>query len=312
MTKPLSLTIVICTYDRDRLLRKCLSALDRQSTPRDYFEILVIDNKGTAACRKACIEFDVRYVHEAKTGLSHARNTGYENTKTQWVLYLDDDGIPNEDLIEQFGVATSNPDIKIIGGRYSHYFEQDAPKWIHNYYQGFYEATDSDRLAKLKPGEHLSGGIMAISKSLLVETDGFNPDLGMSGKRFGYGEENEVQDKIRNLGYHIFYHPGMKMSHLVQPHKHSMRSRIQMAYAHGRDATVSVQKNKSIEFAKDVIRIVFITVPYDIGRILFRPNFRWQNGIISTLGKLAAALGRLQDRNTPLINDNTEINQKNT
>jgi glycosyltransferase involved in cell wall biosynthesis len=293
MINSLSLTIVICTYDRDRLLRKCLSALAGQSISRDRFDVLVIDNKGTSACQQTCTDYSAKYVYEAKTGLSHARNTGYKNTTTQWVFYLDDDGIPNEDLIEQFAIAASTIGIEIIGGRFSHYFEPGAPKWIHHYYRGFSQATNSDKLTELKPGEYLSGGIMAIHRDLLFRIGGFNPDLGMTGKTFGYGEEDEVQDKIRKLGFQIFYHPGMKMSHLVQPHKYSIKSRVQMAYAHGVAETAAKTKRyKFGEFIYEFARILLVGIPYEIARWLFKPKFYWQNAVVNVLSKFASNWGR--------------------
>jgi len=39
------------------------------------------------------------------------------------------------------------------------------------------------------------------------------------------------------------------------------------------------------DFFTEGLRITFQTIPYDIARWLFRPNFSWQNAVVSTATK---------------------------
>ncbi|MDZ4681254.1 MAG: hypothetical protein SGI94_12515, partial [Saprospiraceae bacterium] len=48
---------------------------------------------------------------------------------------------------------------------------------------------------------------------------GFDPALGMSGTRVAYGEETEVQYRMRKDGIEIGYDPEWVIYHLVAPYK---------------------------------------------------------------------------------------------
>ena len=96
-------TIVIPTVDRrselERAVRGCLC----QSMSGAEFEILVIDNslRGSQIwILQAVAEFGsskgaiVRYIHEPKSGLSQARNAGIAEARGDYIVFLDDDEVP--------------------------------------------------------------------------------------------------------------------------------------------------------------------------------------------------------------------------
>lgn len=305
------ITVVICTYNRNELLTICLSSLLIQS--HKEFLILVVDNHGNEDCRQIAEHHGASYVHESCTGLSYARNRGWQEAKTDWVFYIDDDAKAANNLVKQLHSTIKNYNFDAIGGRFTHWFRTPPPNWLLRYYDAEgYRPSESTSTISLPKEQYLTGGILAIRTSLLKELNGFRTDLGMSGLKIGWGEEDELQIRIRGAGGVIGYNPEMVIDHLVQPYKYSIWNRIQMAYAHGRDETVYTQNNSTTKFLKEITRTVFITIPYDSARILFRPNFSWQNGVISSIGKLAASLGRLQRRDTPPLNHDTQTNQKNT
>jgi len=293
-----AVTVVICTFRRNRLLRKCLDALNLQTVSRSEFDILVVDNYGSDQCRLICQEFDAGYVHEEVVGLSHARNRAIKEVKSGWIFYIDDDGIPKDNLIAEFIRTTRHTAIKIIGGKYCHYFEASPPKWLTSYYQNCHQPIICEALTKLPERVYISGGIMAIQKSLLLQAGNFDTNLGMKSERFGYGEEDDLQDRIRALGVPIYFSPELVMDHLVSPRKYTIKSRVKMAYAHGL-ASTSLQGNERytlFDYGKDVLRITCFTIPYDFARFLFRPDFYWQNSVVSTLTKYAFAWGQLKSR----------------
>jgi GT2 family glycosyltransferase len=295
------ITVVICTFRRNRLLRKCLNALNTQTASRSEFSILVVDNYGSEECKVICKEFKAGYVHEANIGLSAARNRALKEIDDGWIFYIDDDGVPREDLMAQFILATQDEDIKIIGGKYCHYFEKAPPKWLMSYYKKCHEPIATESLTQLPKRVYLSGGIMAIRKPLVLQAGSFNTSLGMKNKNFGYGEEDQLQDRIRALGIPVYFSPKLVMDHLVSPRKYTIRSRIKMAYAHGA-ATTSLTGHSNysfLDFGLDFLRITFITIPYDIARCFLRRNFYWQNSVVSTGTKYAFSWGKLTSNNWP-------------
>ena len=298
------LTVVICTYGRNELLAKCLASFDRQTVEKSCFDVIVIDNKCSDNCTKVCMAYGVKCIQEEKTGLSHARNRGYREADGEFILYFDDDGIAHETLIENTLSSLSIDCLGAVGGQYFHYFSEPPPKWLRHYYQGSHQASDATQTTPLHSGQYLSGGIMAVKKSALENLGGFDPNMGMQGHAYGYGEEDDLQDRLRKCCYKIYYNPAMSMDHLVHPRKYTITSRVEIAFHQGFATSYMHEEKYTLgTFLFELLRITFITIPYDILRWIFRPKFYWQNAVVSTTTKYFANWGRLQGsrRREPVI-----------
>src|SRR5271157_3222925 len=91
------LSIIICTYNRDKILKNALVAL---SVPllanSEAWEVLIIDNASTDSTKETVDRFisqspNFSYYYESQVGLSFARNRGWQEAKGEYVAYLDDD-----------------------------------------------------------------------------------------------------------------------------------------------------------------------------------------------------------------------------
>ncbi len=289
-------TVVICTYQRPALLALCLDSLTQQTIRADEFLIIVVDNHGCDDTRKVAANYGARYLLEPTVGLSNARNAGARAATTPWVFYLDDDGIAFPDMLEQFSGAVRGAAVKVIGGKYEHYFARAPKRWVKYYYQDPVRASKLSGTVALCQKQYLSGGIMAARKEVIVEHP-FDPNLGMEGLIPGFGEENEWQDRLRRSGITIFYNDAIGMRHLVQFSKQTIRKRIGLAYAHGRYHFLTTKAKEarqpgSIGFSLNYLGTFIRAFPYDLMRVLFKPGFYWQNGMVSTLGKLAFIKGK--------------------
>jgi len=79
----MELSVIICTYNRSKGLKKTLQSFHSQELPEDFpWEIVVVDNNSTDDTPETVTEFAensqlvVRYIKEKCQGLSHARNRG--------------------------------------------------------------------------------------------------------------------------------------------------------------------------------------------------------------------------------------------
>jgi hypothetical protein len=140
------------------------------------------------------------------------------------------------------------------------------------------------------------GGILAIRAALLKELNGFNPNLGMTGKKIGWAEEDELQDRFRKKGYRIAYDPAMYIDHLVQPYKYYISSQLKMAYANGRDGGHDNRPRTFPALFQRLLRVLVVNIPYDIARWILRPGFYWQNVVVSSGGKIAFLFGMYKNR----------------
>jgi GT2 family glycosyltransferase len=114
----------------------------------------------------------------------------------------------------------------------------EKPKWFRDKW-----ATNQlayDKLHLLQINEFASGGVFLVHKNLLEKHKGFRTTYGMRGKHLGYGEETDLQRRIRKAGHKVAYDPKMIIYHLVPPHK----------------MTVSWQLNSSFQIGKTFLKTV--------------------------------------------------------
>ena len=124
-SKSLKISLIICTYNRDRFIGDALESLSMQTLDPSNFEIIIVNNNSTdntenisLAFIKDHAELDCKYVVETNQGLSFARNRGIQESKYKIITYIDDDAFAKPDFLEQiFTYFNENPNIAGIGGK---------------------------------------------------------------------------------------------------------------------------------------------------------------------------------------------------
>ena len=217
----LSLSIIICTYNRIDLLSLVLEDSLRliEKLP---IELLVIDNNSKDDTASYIQEIasnnnQVRYVFEKNQGLSHARNRGVKEANSEWILFLDDDALPAQNLFQKLMLYIENKDQLIVGGHYSAWYHYGQRKWSKDAYYSNYPSISEKTF--LEGDKYLSGGLLLIHKSLFDLVGFFNVTLGMIGDKIGYSEETEFQMRLKNQNVQLLYDPELKMKHVVAEQK---------------------------------------------------------------------------------------------
>jgi glycosyltransferase involved in cell wall biosynthesis len=96
----LHIAVIIPAYNEADMIEGCLEALARQTRLAD--EVLVIDNNCTDATAQLAARFPfVRVIPEAKQGLIHARNCGFDAvaSKADIICRTDADGRPSPEWL---------------------------------------------------------------------------------------------------------------------------------------------------------------------------------------------------------------------
>lgn len=95
MGSSLRCTVIVPTYNRRRLLQLTLDSLDRQTLPRDRFEVLVVDDGSSddtaAVVRGYEDRFDLRYFYQPDEGyrVAKARNVGIRHAAGEICVFVD-------------------------------------------------------------------------------------------------------------------------------------------------------------------------------------------------------------------------------
>ena len=204
-------------------------------------ELIVVNNNSTDATAQTLTDYAktfswCRVVNEPKQGLSQARNTGFQSASHSWILYLDDDGKVDQNLFYHVHEHIKSQTYQCIGGLYLPWYMNEKPKWFRDNWASNRLAYNS--LQPMRTGEFASGGVFLVHKNLLIKHKGFRTSYGMYGTHLGYGEETDMQRRIRKSGHEVAYDPEMIIYHLVPPHK----------------MTVSWQLNSSFQMGKTFLK----------------------------------------------------------
>ncbi len=231
-------SVVVCTYNRSRLMERAVRSLVGQALDPGLFEILVVDNRSTddtgARCRRlAAGSPNLRCCFEERQGLSHARNRGWREARGEYVGYLDDDAEAPADWLTVAAEVAGRHHPVAFGGPYYPRYESPRPPWFKDSYESREPASAA---GPLPPTQDLSGGNMFWRRDALERLGGFDPRLGMAGDSLGYGEETDLQTRLRRSDPEalLFYEPLLRVLHLARREKLSLLWRARRIFANGR------------------------------------------------------------------------------
>jgi len=211
---PTSVSVVIPTFRRPELLRRCLHSLRHQTLPAEAYEIVVVDNGPDDDTARTVELFaaafasrpdasssvgpgpSVRYIVEEKRGLSYAKNAGATAAVGEIVAYLDDDALASPDWLRCVvaGFTEVEPPPYVVGGPVYPLLAGRRPAWFQDRYE---TASWGDHPRLLERGEYFYGANVAFRRDLLLRAGGFDPALGMKGTTLGFAEDAEVFERLR-------------------------------------------------------------------------------------------------------------------
>jgi glycosyltransferase involved in cell wall biosynthesis len=246
----LIVSVVICTYNRAEVLKKCLQSLAEQNVDVCSFEVLVVDNKSTDNTAEVTSMYvgahsQFRLILEPNQGLSHARNRGWKEAVGSYVAYIDDDAKAYPDWISNIiNFIRLNPDVGVFGGPFDAYYLVPPPDWFPPEY-GSLNLGNLEREISLGR-EWIIGLNMVIKKDLFYRYGGFDVNLGMIGGKTAYGEEINFFLSMADKGQKIYYVPSIKVSHLVAEYKMSLKWLLQSSYSVGRSYKLTFKVKRSL------------------------------------------------------------------
>lgn len=180
---------------RDAFLRELLGALHQ---PGD-FELIVVDNDATASARSTVAAAPrARYVHEARAGVSYARNAGVAHASADVVLFLDDDQLVGPTFVRDLMRAwhrrpTYQRGLRL---RLEVAFEAGA-RPIAEQSRHLTNLADAD-YTPVARGAFGTGGLIVERAVLCCDDEPFRPELGISG-----GEDTDFFLRASERGYHF-------------------------------------------------------------------------------------------------------------
>ena len=99
-------SVIVCTYNRSHSLERTLQSFASQTIGAEAFEVVVVDDGSDDATLEVCATMQERIKNLAvvstgkNMGLASARNVGVGHARGEYVLFTDDDCIPDNAWVE--------------------------------------------------------------------------------------------------------------------------------------------------------------------------------------------------------------------
>ncbi len=258
-------SVIICTYNREKFILDSLVSLKNQSLTKDKYEIIIVNNNSTdktdEICRKFvedyCKELKIIYVIEVKQGLSFARNRGFQESKGDIIVYIDDDAFATKDYLKNMiHFFTDNPNVSAIGGKVIPVYEnnKEEPRWLSKYIWGIVTKVDmGNKVSEFPDNKYPAGCNMAIKRDVLQSVGLFDTNLGRKGRIGLASEEKDIFFRMRNANLHIYYVPDIPVYHNIDNYRLEYDYIKKLCVGIGLSERIRTQKISPIELFKKLV-----------------------------------------------------------
>ena len=205
---PLTLSVVISTFNRLPLLGELLDALGRQTLPPDRFEVIVVDD-GSQVPAAPTIErradpFKLTVITQKNAGAAAARHAGVLAAKGEVVVITDDDMLVNATFLAEHLKAHEAGYTLVLGQiapaenlgdkpLFERFHAQQLASFVHRY---------SQRPTEVR-GVMVCTGNVSFRRAEYLAVGGFDPTLGRS-------EDRELGIRLQKAGARLFFAEGAR------------------------------------------------------------------------------------------------------
>jgi GT2 family glycosyltransferase len=235
------LTVAICTRNRAAHLERAIHSVLPQIT--DDTELLIVDNASTDRTGEllrqlAAAHRCVTSGREEEIGLCAARNTALAGARGRYVLFLDDDATVEPGWLRTYQRFLSAPPsrrIAVVGGAVFPEPEILPPEWL---------GANEGRL-ELGPVPACFpdwGGPWecncAYLRTAALQAGRFDLRLGHKGEAAGYRDGADLNLRLQEAGYEVWWLPGAAIRHVVHAHRLNWRWALRSSFNDGRSVAI--------------------------------------------------------------------------
>lgn len=258
------ISVIICTYNRDKYIYRVLESLARGNCDRQAYEIVVIDNNCTDHTQEELQRFAqdwpnvcLRCFTETQQGLSHARNRGIQEARGELLVYVDDDATVNKEYLESYKTFfETHPDIDAAGGPIiPHYEDGSEPQWMTYFTRQLLTGYlyYGPNVREFPGGRYPGGGNAAYRRQVFDKVGLYNPELGRKGQGLASGEEKDIFNKMTTAGMRFVYLPGPVLYHSIPHYKLEQAYFDQLTCSMGRSEKARTLQISKKEYLKRIL-----------------------------------------------------------
>lgn len=181
----MKISVVVPSYKPGDYLWECLDSIYCQSFPSDQFEVVIVLNGCNEPYKSHIEEYISRHTDKCSfrliqtdaPGVSNARNIGIENSRGEYLTFVDDDDIISESYFEELLKVS---DRSTVGCSTSYYFEEDIHNVEDNFLSVAYNRVKDTKYDIYKYRQFLSPPVCKMIHRDIIGSDRFPINLRRS------------------------------------------------------------------------------------------------------------------------------------
>lgn len=226
---PPTFSVVVPTFGRHRQLSACLQALAQLDYPREFFEVIIVDDGSEVSAKSILDSFrdkiDIQFVRQDHAGPATARNRGAQHAKKEFLAFTDDDCAPASDWLRKLASRFQELPDHGIGGRILNSLTKNlfssAGQLLTDYLYAYYhDSTGNVRF--------FASNNLAFPAKRFQEIGGFDQSFPLPA-----AEDRELCDRWLRKGYSLTYAPDVVVFH---SHDLTLRTFWRQHFNYGRGA----------------------------------------------------------------------------
>lgn len=201
----LRVSVIIPTLNEERVIGRCLEALERNTIPKDAFEVIVVDNGSKDKTVETALRFNtvfsLKVLSLKGAHISAIRNYGASEARGEILAFLDADCLaPPNWLSEATRIFEDHPQ-GIIG---AHYRIPDDATWVG---RTWYQDRMSERIGSVS---YVPSGDLLIRRELFANVRGFDESIQTN-------EDFELCQRVIRAGWPVRAYLELRVVHLGTP-----------------------------------------------------------------------------------------------
>lgn len=198
-------SVVLPVFNDRQCLEKCLEALEHQTYPKDYYEVVVVDNASSVDLKGVVARFQqAHYCYEEKPGSYAARNKGLSLARGEIIAFTDSDCIPASDWIARgVSVLQQIPDCGLVGGSIRLFFKDPERLTGVELYESF---KGFPQQKYIEQSQFAATANVFTRRKILDAVGDFNSD-------FKSGGDAEWGKRVAKAGYRLHYADDVWVAH---------------------------------------------------------------------------------------------------
>lgn len=211
-------SIIVPVLNGENTIKECIGSLLKQSTPRNRYEIIVVDDGSTDDTRSIVNNFSVRYFRQQNQGPAAARNLGAKKAVGDIILFTDSDCVVAKNWIEEI-VRPILEKREIVGvkGAYKTLQKEIIARFVQLEYEDRYGF-----MKKNKYIDFIDTYSAAYKRDVFISSGGFDTTFCTA-----MSEDTELSYRLAKSGYKMIFNPNAIVYHY---HPTSLRKYIKRKF----------------------------------------------------------------------------------